>query len=890
MKQEYYTKKAAEVIKLLKSDEIEGLSSSEAHKRLLENGKNSLPEKKKQSNIIKFLKHFNDVLIYVLFAAAIVTAFLEHYLDTIVILVVAVINASIGFFQEKQAEKSLEGIRKLLANNSNVIRDGNRIEIPSEDLVVGDLVILSPGDKVPADMRLIKAENLNIEESALTGESVPSEKKVTELDPEIGIGDQINMAFSGTSVSSGTGLGIITATSAQTEIGKINQMMNEVEAVSTPLLRQTARFGKTVSLVIVVVAFIIYLFGHFYRHYNEHELLLSVIGLAVAAIPEGLPAILSIILAIGVQNMAKKNAIIRTLPSVETLGSVTVICSDKTGTLTKNEMTVKEIITTREHFTVTETGYHPVGEILLHNEKIILNKEPVLKELIQCFRTCNDAGLIEDADGQWRVSGDPMEGALLTLSYKSGGKLETYERLTTLPFDSEYKYMATMIPHQNEHLIYIKGAPEKLLAMAREEETLEGTKPIEVDYWENQIQTLANKGMRLLGAAYKKAEKGQKEVTHEDIDNGIVFLGIVGIIDPPREEAISSIQSCKSAGIQVKMITGDHMDTAKAIGKELGIGDGQKAIQGVELDKMSPLELQRAAMEHHIFARTSPENKLNLVKAIQANGEICAMTGDGVNDAPALKRADVGIAMGIKGTEVTKDAAEMVLVDDNFSTIVNAVAEGRRVYDNLKKTILFILPTNGAESFLIIASILFGTLMPLTPLQILWVNMVTSITVSLALAFENMEKDAMQRPPRSPKEPLLNKYFIWRILFVSVLIGGSTLLLNVHLLNKGYSHDLVRTITLQTIVIAQMFHLFNSRSIRDFAFNKNFFSNKVVFIVCGLLIVLQLFATYVPFMNHLFTTIPLSLENWRYPFIIGISVFIIVEIEKFVVKKLAERK
>jgi len=882
----WHSQETKEVIELLGTNSTKGLSEVEAQERLNKFGENVLPEKKKESRLIRFFKHFNDILIYILLIAAVVTALLGHWVDTIVIVIVAVVNASIGFFQENKAEKALEDIKKMLSHTAQIIRDGKRVEIGASHLAVGDIVILHPGDKIPADLRIIKSDNLRIEESALTGESVPSEKNVTAIDADTPLGDRTNMAFSTTTVSAGTGIGAVVAIGQDTEIGKINRMMSEVKQITTPLLKQTASFGKTVSMVIIVIAVLVFAFGYFFRDYQTGELLMSVIGLAVAAIPEGLPAILSIILAIGVQNMAKRNAIVRTLPSVETLGSVAVICSDKTGTLTKNEMTVKSLITATGEFHVTGTGYSPKGDIMKAEEKADFSSEPVLDELVGCFYICNEASLGKDDEGNWYVKGDPTEGALITLYEKAPVDHHETDRLATIPFDSEYKYMATLAECEDKNIIYIKGAPDRLLDMADKQLSEDGQKVFDREYWEFKIHGLAGNGQRIIGGAYKIVDKQKKKLSHEDIQEGVVFLGLAGIIDPPREEAIEAIRQCTQAGITVKMITGDHIETAKSIGKDMGIGDGSMALEGKAIERMTDKELEEAALEYNIFARTSPEHKLRLVKALQARNIICAMTGDGVNDAPALKKADVGIAMGIKGTEVTKDAAEMVLADDNFSTIAAAVEEGRRVYDNLKKTILFILPTNGAESFLIIASILFGTLMPLTPIQILWVNMVTSVTISLALAFEKLEPDTMKQPPRSSRTPLLNGYFIWRILFVSILIGGGTLLLNLYLLANGVSEDIVRTVTIQTIVITQMFHLYNSRSIRQSAFSRDFFSNKAVFVVSGLLILLQLFITYIPFMNDVFGTVQLPLHFWIYPFAFGFLIFVIVEIEKYVMRKI----
>ncbi|MCD8260174.1 MAG: cation-transporting P-type ATPase [Bacteroides sp.] len=886
----WYSLETAEVITRLGTDCKRGLTETEVRERITLLGKNELPKKRLTPGIIKFLKQFNDVLIYILLLAAIITAVLGHYIDTIVILLVTIINVLIGYIQENKAEKVLENIKNMLSSKAQVIRDGERKEIDSKELTVGDIVLLSPGDKVPVDMRLTEINNLQIEESVLTGESVPAEKCDGVLEEGTVLGDRCNMAFSSTTVSAGTGAGIVIAIGADTELGKINTLISETHTLTTPLLQQTARLGKTIFIAIVVIAILVYLFGYFFRDYSPQELLLSVIGLAVAAIPEGLPAILSIILAIGVQNMARRKAIIRNLPSVETLGAVSVICSDKTGTLTKNEITVKTLVVKEQEYEVTGSGYIPEGDILLDGKRVDPNKEEVLKNLINCFEFCNDSSIRRDETGNWVVNGDPTEGALITLYEKTHLRENNIEKIDMLPFDSSYKYMAVLAKAGDKKIIFIKGAPDRFLQKVCEEKNEEGVQLFDHDYWDREIKELAGRGQRVIGAAYKIADPSQTEVTHEDLKRGAVFLGIAGIINPPRPEAIEAIAECKRAGITVKMITGDHIDTAKAIGCEMGIGDGEHALEGKELERMSDEELRSIVNEYDIFARTSPENKIKLVTALQDNGRICAMTGDGVNDAPALKKADVGIAMGIKGTEVTKEAAEMVLVDDNFSTIVAAVEEGRRVYDNLKKTILFILPTNGAESFLIIASILFGTIMPLTPVQILWVNMVTAITISFALTFEKAEPDTMQCPPRLPKEPLLSNYFLWRILFVSTLIGGGTLLLTLYLVTHGWSVNAVKTITLNAIVISQMFHMFNARNIRGFALNKDFFSNKVAFLVSGILILLQLAITYIPFMNKVFATYSMDIGDWIYPFGLGLMVFIIIEIEKWMVRMISEKK
>ena len=885
----WYAKDPQYVLDKLKTTGDKGLSAEQAAERLEEFGPNELPPAKITPPFIRFLKHFHDVLIYILFACAFVTLVLGHYADTIVILAVAVINAAIGFFQENKAEKAINDIRSLLSPQASVIRGGSRLDVQAANLTLGDIVYLSPGDKIPADLRLIRAENLRVEESALTGEAVPAEKQTMPIDPETVLGDRTNMAYCGTSVSAGTGLGVVVDIGTDTEIGHISQLIADVGDTSTPLIRQMSAFGKTVAVVVIGVAALVYLFGHYLRDYDKTELLLSTIGLAIAAIPEGLPAILSIILAIGVQNMAKRNAIVRNLPSVETLGSVSVICSDKTGTLTQNEMTVKDLVVHGASFAVTGTGYAPIGEIRQGDRPADMAGNPLLGQLLTCFKHCNDAALQKE-ENLWTVQGDPTEGALLAVYEKARMDQTLPYRKASLPFDSEYKYMVTLAPCDKGNILYIKGAPDRLLAISKGEMTAKGEAPLEPERWEKSVAALAARGMRVLGAAIKFVPANKKEITHEDLNSGVLFLGLAGIVDPPREEVIEAVEVCRAAGIKVKMITGDHVDTAKAIGRELGIGDGEKALTGHDLDDMTDEQFYAAACKYDVFARTTPEHKLKLVNALQSHGYICAMTGDGVNDAPALRRADVGVAMGIKGTEVTKDAAEIVLADDNFSTIAAAVEEGRRVYDNLKKTILFILPTNGAESFLIIASILFGTMIPLTPVQILWVNMVTSVTISLALAFEPLEPGVMARPPRNAGEPLLTRYFIWRISFVSVLIGGLTLIMSVALLNYGYVEEEVRTITLQTIVLCQGFHLFNSRSIRQSARALDFMGNRAVFVVCGLMILLQVSVLYIPFMNTIFGTVPLGTTGWIMPMLLGTVVFFVVEGEKYVMRWLDARE
>jgi len=884
----WYSITVDDVLEGLSADKS-GLSSKEASKRLEKYGSNKLPEGKSRSALMRFLLQFHNVLIYVLMVAAVITALLDHWIDTWVIVAVILVNAIIGFVQEGKAEKALEGIRKMLSLHATVLRDGERKDIDAEDLVPGDIVLLESGDKVPADLRLISVRNLRVEESALTGESVAVEKTTDAADKGSVPGDQTCMAFSGTSVVYGRAHGIVVETGANTELGKINRMMTDVEEITTPLLKQIDQFGKVLSVVIVSVTALFFAFGYFFREYSLDELFLAVISLAVAAIPEGLPAIMTITLAVGVQAMAGRNAIIRRLPSVETLGSVSVICSDKTGTLTKNEMTVTSFTTSEGVFTVEGTGYNPKGEILYNDKPTDIKSDKVAARLMQAVRLCNDAELREKED-RWTIDGDPTEGALITLAYKAGFGDFKSQRVDHVPFESDHKYMATLNDLEEGRYIFMKGAPEKLMEVCDKELANDGVQQLQNDYWNKEIDRQANEGRRVIGAAFKKIENGLDEIDHDDVQSGMIFLGVLGMIDPPRPEAIESIKACKEAGIQVKMITGDHVITARAIGKELGIGDGTKAISGQELEKMSDEELKEIAVEYDVFARTSPEHKLRLVTALQARGKICAMTGDGVNDAPALKRADVGIAMGIKGTEVTKDASEMVLADDNFASIASAVEQGRTIYDNLRKAILFILPTNGAESFVIMAAVLMGIAMPITPVQILWVNMVTAVTLALALSFEPTESGVMKRPPRDTKAPILGGYFLWRVVFVSLLIGGLTLSLYYWLKDNGYNIDEARTIAVNTLVAGQLFYLFNCRKMHEPSLGQGFFNNKYAFYAVGILIVLQLVFTYAPFMNEWFATSPHRAVYWLYPAAGGFVVFLLVELEKYILGQRKQRQ
>ncbi len=878
---------ADDVLNTLRSNR-DGLATAEAANRLIAIGPNRLPAPPKEGLFKRFFKHFNDILIYILLVAGVAKAFLGHWVDAFVILAVAVINALVGFLQEGKAEQALEGIRKMLSLRARTRREAEWVELDAADLVPGDVVRLRSGDRVPADLRLLEAINLRIEESALTGESVPSDKSVEPVDAKAGIGDRRCMAYSGTLVAAGTGLGVVTATGAATELGRISRMMAEVESLATPLTRQMAAFGKVLSFVILGMAVVMFLIGWLLHGRSIDELFSAAIGFAVAAIPEGLPAIMTITLAIGVQRMVQRHAITRKLTAVETLGSVTVICSDKTGTLTRNEMTVRHLVTRVAQYDVEGIGYAPEGRVSRDGQESSLAANPDLEALVEVMAVCNDSEIAQE-DGQWKVIGEPTEGALRTLGQKAKFDRKDYQRLAVVPFESENKFMATLdrVPG-NGLCILLKGAPDRLLSRCADQRAANGgMEPLDLAFWEQQIDALGGQGLRVLAAASRQVKEDKSELTLGDLDKDMTFVGLVGIIDPPRPEAIEAIAACQQAGIRVKMITGDHAGTATAIGREMGITENPKAVTGTELEAASDEDLRRIVPESDIFARTSPEHKLRLVQALQANNEVVAMTGDGVNDAPALKRADVGVAMGIKGTEATKEAAEIVLADDNFASIERAIEEGRTIYDNLQKAILFILPTNGAQALVILAAVLLGLDLPLAPVQILWANMVTAVTLSLALAYEPSEPGLMRRPPRRPGAPILGEHALWRIAFVSLLIGGATIAVFLFEEHRGYSIEMAQTMAVNTLVLGQVCYLFNSRFLRESSLRLNLlFTNRVVWIAIGVLAAVQLLFVYTPFMNLWFHSAPIAVRDWLLPIGIGFVIFLAVEAEKALLRKL----
>ncbi len=858
-----------------------GLSRAEVQSRLEQHGPNALPAKKARPAWLRFLAHFNDVLIYVLLAAAVLTAIMGHWVDTLVILGVAVINALIGHIQESNAEKSLSSIRNMLASDARVIREGVHETIPTTEIVPGDIIVLRAGDRIPADMRVIEAHNLRVEEAILTGESTVVDKHIQPLTGELTLGDRTNLLFSGTTVSAGGGMGVVIATGQETELGHINQMMDGIEKHRTSLLVQMDKLGKAIFGLIMAMMAALFVFSLLLRDMPLGELLLSLISLAVAAVPEGLPAIISIILSLGVQAMARQRAIIRKLPTVETLGAMTVVCSDKTGTLTMNEMTVKAIITADSCYRVEGDSYAPEGKICLEgsDEPVQIQPGTVLEQYLRTVDLCNDSQMIQDERGLWGITGGPTEGALKVLAAKAHLAPAMTTLINKIPFDSQYKYMSTHYQIGSEEQILITGAPDVIFALCAEQQTRNGPEAFNRAYWEAEMERYARQGLRMVAAAFKPAQEGQA-LTHDVLNHGLIFLGIAGMMDPPRPEAIDAIHACQQAGIRVKMITGDHPQTAMSIGQMLGITNSAQAVTGYQLEHMDDGELAKAAVEYDIFARTSPEHKLRLVKALQEQGEIVGMTGDGVNDAPALRQADVGIAMGIKGTEVTKEAADMVLTDDNFATIASAVKEGRRVYDNLKKTILFIMPTNLAQGLLIVIALLAGNIIPLTPVLILWMNMATSATLSFGLAFEAAERNIMRRPPRQTGQHVMDAYAVWRVAFVGTLIAVAAFALEAWLAPRGHSAEFIRTVLLQMLVCAQWVYMINCRNTEGFSLNRGLLANKGIWLVTGVLLLLQLAIIYLPFMQMLFGTEALPLRYWGVTLGMASAMFFIVEIEK----------
>ncbi|MFJ2519290.1 cation-translocating P-type ATPase [Cellulosimicrobium cellulans] len=905
-----------------------GLSNGDAAARLAEVGPNRLPPPQRDPLWKRILVHFDDVLIYILLVSAVLKAILGDWVDFTVILAVAVINAAIGFIQEGRAESALEGIRNMLSVNAEVRRDGAWARVDADDVVPGDVVRVRSGDRVPADVRLIQATNLRVEESALTGESVAAAKKVDAVGAVAGVGDRSSMLFSSTLVAAGQGVGVVTATGTATEIGRIQTMISEVRSLATPLTRQLDRFGKLLAVLILAMAVVMVIIGRVFHDFTVPELISASIGFAVAAVPEGLPALVTITLALGVQQMARRRAITRKLPAVETLGSVTTICSDKTGTLTKNEMTARTVRTSGRTFSVAGAGYAPVGDVTVPDDAsrpgatgargevdgsgdapasgtrhADLSDDRDLAALATVMMLCNDARIVpdeSDADG-WRLVGEPTEGALRTLGMKAGVDPTGWRRVAVVPFESENKFMATLDADPDGGLhVHVKGAPDRVLDRCTTQVGADGgAEPLDRAFWDAQIDALGGRGLRVLAAARRTAAEGTADLDVDDVADGLELCGLVGIVDPPRPEAIEAIAECRDAGIRVKMITGDHAGTALAIGREMGIvdphdGTGENVapavLTGPELEEMSTEKLRQVVRDVDVYARTSPEHKIRIVSALQSHGEVVAMTGDGVNDAPALTQADVGVAMGIKGTEATKEAAEVVLADDNFATIERAVKEGRRIYDNIRKSVLFLLPTNGAQSLVILVAVLFGLTLPLQPVQVLWINMITAVTLSLALAYEKAEPDVMRRAPRDPKASILDGAYVRRILLVSLLIGGATILLFYVERAQGVPIAEAQTTAVTMLALGQLAYLFNCRFLDRSSLTLDVLrGNRVVWISAVTLLALQAVFVYAPFMHSWFDSAPIDVVEWGKTLGLALVVFLLVEVIKWVGRRWTAR-
>lgn len=880
-----------EVARTLETDPGRGLTEEEVLSRRRAFRENTLTQKTGQRPLIRFLLQFNQPLVIILLAATLITLFLQEWVEAGVIFGVILINAVIGFIQESKALKAIDALSRAMVSNAVVLRAGRREKVPAQELVPGDVVFLQSGDKVPADVRLFEVRELRIDESTLTGESLPVQKENVVLPVETLLSDRRNMAYSSTLVTHGACKGLVIATGDHSEIGRINEMISSAEVLATPLTRKIEHFSKILLYVIIALAAVTFLVGYL-RGQEWVEMFLASVALAVGAIPEGLPAAITITLAIGVSRMAKRNAIVRKLPAVETLGSTTVICSDKTGTLTQNQMTVTELYPGEFRYAVSGVGYAPTGDITPGQGGPDVAANWALIELLKAGVLCNDS-TVKQTGEVFTVEGDPTEGALIVSASKAGIVVETLHhempRIDSIPFESARQYMATLHDQGpgKPRVIYVKGSIESLciecstLYNAAGQVDLANAREIH-----GQVQGMANDGLRVLAFGRKEVPAETTHISHENVQEGLTFLGLQGMIDPPRPEALEAISVCQTAGILIKMVTGDHAGTAAAISRQLGLCSEncsihtREVLTGRDLSQLGDEALVGIAEKTAVFARVSPEQKLRLVEALQKRDHVVAMTGDGVNDAPALKQANIGVAMGIAGTDVSKEAADMVLTDDNFSTIKAAVEEGRGVFDNLTKFITWTLPTNGGEALVIMSAIFLGVALPILPLQILWINMTTALLLGLALAFEPKEPGIMTRQPRDPKEPILNRVLIFRIVLVSLLLQmGAFGLFELELHVSG-NEDLARTVAVNMFVFGEMFYLFNCRSLSRSCCQLGFFSNRWLWGGVALTAGLQVLFTYAPILNVIFRSHPIRILHWA--MVLGCSALIsgIVGIEK----------
>ncbi len=880
---------AEEALDLLETSPDNGLDQFETEDRRRQFGDNVITTKKGKGPLMRFLLQFHQPLIYILLISGVITSLLREWVDAGVIFGVVLVNAVIGFLQESKAVKAMEALARTMITEATVIRHGAKVRISSAEVVLGDIVLLQSGDKVPADLRLITTRDFQVDESALTGESLPVQKTQEILPHDTVLADRSNMAYGSTLVTYGQASGVVVATGDHTEVGRISQLISETEELQTPLLRKIEEFSRVLLYVILGLAALTFVVG-IMRGQSAFDMFMAAVALAVGAIPEGLPAAMTITLAIGVARMARRKAIIRKLPAVETLGSTTVICSDKTGTLTENQMTVQEIVSAGESYAVSGTGYASGGEITGQQGRTETALSPAVIETLRCGLLCNDSLLVE-REGYLTVQGDPTEGALITSAAKAGLSMDEensrLRRLDTIPFESHHQYMATLHDDpQGVDVVYVKGSVEAVLERCTTAIDRQGfSADLDPAAIQTAVGAMASRGLRVLAFARKAVLERKTRVDHKDIDTGLTFLGLQGMIDPPRNEAIEAVRNCHSAGIRVKMITGDHALTASAIAGRIGLANAGKAVTGQKLASMSDQEIIDIVDEVSVYARVAPEQKLRLVEALQVKGNIVAMTGDGVNDAPALKRADIGVAMGVTGTDVAKEASDMVLTDDNFASIEAAVEEGRGTFDNLTKFIVWTLPTNIGEGLVILAAIFAGATLPILPVQILWINMTTAVLLGLMLVFEPKEPGIMERPPRDPKEPILTRTLIWRIAIVGFLLLLGAFGLFEYEQSNGAGITEARTVAVNVFVMGELMYLFNCRSLTKSVFEVGFFSNLWVFGGAGIMIILQLVFTYVPVMNTAFQSSPINLDAWVRIMVVGSLVIVVVGIEKWTVRR-----
>jgi P-type Ca2+ transporter type 2C len=866
----WYELRTEEVEKYLHSNFQTGLSEKEAQARLKQIGYNELQEAERPSALLLFLGQFKDFMVIVLLVATLISGLLGEYVDAIAIIAIVLINGFLGFFQERKAEKSLQALKELSAPQVNVLRDGTWIKIPSKEVVVGDIIKFTSGDRIGADVRIIQSNSLEIEESALTGESVPVAKHTRpKIGENISLGDQENMAFMGTMVTRGSGMGVVVATGMKTAMGEIADLLQTAETMMTPLQRKLEQLGKILITVALILTLLVVVIGVL-QGQNIYNMFLAGVSLAVAAIPEGLPAIVTVALSLGVQRMMKKNSIVRKLPAVETLGCASVICSDKTGTLTQNKMTVTHIWSGGKTWTVTGTGYEPKGTFFEGNHEVHPKNIKPLHQLLTFGLLCNHAQL-KAADKEFFIDGDPTEGALVVAAMKAGLSKELlssqFEIVKEFPFDSERKMMSVVIKdRQGKLFVVTKGAPDVLLKVS------------ETILWDNKqqylssqmkekvneaIEQLAAQALRTIAVAYKPIRGTEKLYSEADVEKGLTFIGLEGMIDPPRPEVKAAVKECRQAGIKTVMITGDHVITAKAIAHQLGIlPAGGKVLDGHALSNMSVDELEEVVDDVYVFARVSPEHKLKIVKALQRKGHIVAMTGDGVNDAPAIKAADIGIAMGITGTDVAKEASSLVLLDDNFATIKAAIKEGRNIYENIRKFIRYLLASNVGEILVMMFAMILALPLPLVPIQILWVNLVTDGLPAMALGLDQPEDDVMKRLPRNPKEGVFARGLAWKIISRGFLIGTVTLLAFMIIYQRQPDNlAYAQTVAFATLVMAQLIHVFDCRSERSI-FHRNPFENLALIIAVLSSILLILIVIYYPPLQPVFHTVAISGRDW----------------------------